>query len=342
MKDDPHPTKAMREEIMSRFFTAALFLTAVAAKAQAQETKSPELDKQTPSTETVAETPTIDDKSGVTLNLGAGEIISLTATESGTELYSDATPNVEATISNKRGDFAKFSAMESLTLNNKEYNALTIKFMVELGKQLGDGSTIIFKAGRESTEAGGVYDVAMHHYADAQNIATFGNLADVLAIRYKQEGIGYGEIGLIGSPGDGDYVIPNTRNGSLWLKGGLTAFDNCTADIAARLGNGHKDLLASIGIKSNAGLKARIMGKYDFVERSGALCADAIQDLHRGWKLMAGTSFKQGQEIRLHCGVDKDNVQFSVECVKEKEQKAKVNLTVATKLNWARSKLYKK
>lgn len=345
MKDDPHPAKAGKEDL-SRFFTATLFLTAIAAEAQGQETKLPEVSEQTPKTEIPVTKTDNDDKSGTTLTLGAGEVISLTSEKDQTQIFSDFTPNVEVKTTNKHGDYAKFSAMESMTLNNKDYNALTIKFMVELGKQLGNGSQIIFKAGRESTEAGNVYDVAMHHYADAQNIGTFGNLSNVMAVGYSKNGI-YTELGIIGSTDEGLYVIPNPKQASFWAKGGLTLLQKSGVELymngATRLGGGHKDLLASIGIKTDNGFRARAIGKYDFVERSGALCADAVKDVKKGLKIMAGTVLKdKGNEFRLHCGVDVNNVQFSVQYVKEKDQKGTVNLTAATKLNWvARSKLNK-
>ena len=187
----------------------------------------------------------------------------------------------------------------------------------------------------------------MHHYADAQNIATFGNLANLCAIGYVKDGV-YAELGMIGSTDEGLFVIPNPKQASFWAKGGLTLLQKSGAQLymngAFRYGNAHKELLGSLGIKTTNGFKARAIGKYDFVERSGALCADAVQEVKNGWKIMAGTVLKDNnKEFRLHCGVDKGNVQFSVEYVKEKEQKGTVNLTVATKLNWlARSQLAKK
>lgn len=341
MTNDKHAVAVKKKELLSKFFTASLFLTAVAAETQAQEAKSPEISTQTPKTEIPAE-----GKFGTKITYGAGEIISLTAVKDKTALHSDFTPNIEAVVTNKHGDYVKFSAMESMVLDNKDYSALTIKFMVELGKQLGNGSQIIFKAGRESTESANVYDVAMHHYADAQNIGTFGNLSNVMAVGYTKNGI-YTELGIIGSTDEDLYVIPNPKQASFWAKGGLTLLQKSGVELymngATRLGHGHKDLLASIGVKTDNGFKARAIGKYDFVERSGALCADAVKDLKNGLKIMAGTVLKdKGNEFRLHCGVDVNNVQFSVQYVKEKEQKAAVNMTVATKLNWvARSKLNK-
>ena len=345
MKDTSHLAKAMREEVMSKFFTAALLTTALAAEAQAQETKVQEASKQTQTTEVSVNTADAINKSGATATIGSGAIISLTSNKdatdgkNGTAFYADLTPNFEGKLTNAHGDYAKFSAMESLILDNKDYNATTIKFMIELGKEIGDGSTIFFKAGRESTEAGSVYDVAMHQYADAQNIVTFGNLSDVMAFGYTKNGI-KAELGIIGSTDDGLYVIPNPKYASFWAKGGISLLQKSGVELymdgATRLGHGHQDILGSLGIKTH-GFKARALGKYDFVERSGALGADLAKDLKNGWKIMAGTVLKdKGNEFRLHCGVDKNDVQFSVEYARQKNQPSTVNFTVATHL--ARSK----
>lgn len=328
--------KAMRDELLSKFFTAALFLTATTAAAQ--EAKTTETTKQEPVSESPVTKTDAADKSQTTCVIGSGGIFALTSQKDGTAYYTDLTPNVTLTTTNKAGDYAKFSAMESLVLNDTEHSALTIKFMIELGKQLGDGSQIIFKAGRESTEAGSVYDTALSYYADTQNIATFGNLSNLTAIGFVKDGV-YTEIGMIGSINDGIYVVPNPKAASFWAKGGVTLLERSGVklcmDGATRLGNGHKDLLSSIGITA-PGFKARAMGKYDFVGRSGALCADMTKDLKNGWKIMGGTVFQQGKEVRIHCGVDKNDVQFSVEFAKQKDQHSTVNFTIATHL--ARSK----
>lgn len=344
MKDTSHSTKAMREELMSKFVTATLFMTAFAAQAQAQESSTSGASKEKQSTETSVNTTDTKDKSGVTTTIGGGLIAAITSEKDGTVFYADATPNASITLTDKNGYYGQLSGMQSLTLNNKEYNTMTIKFMVELGKQIGDGGKIFFRAGREATESGHVYANPLSYAADAQNVGIFGNLTNRMVFGYEKDGKVY-ELGMIGSKDEGFYVIPNPKYASFWAKGGITLLEKSgvklSTDGAVRIGNGHKDLLASIGIKSQSGFGAEVSGKYNFVERSGAISAHAWKDITKGWKLMANTVLTQQKDLHIHAGVKKDDVQFSVECSKPKGQSATIAATLCTNLARSKTKAYR-
>ncbi len=306
------------------FVINTLLLTATAAVAQEQQTTQPNSD---------------DNPDRMTLTLDAANVAGLTVEEGKTTFYNDFAPSFSAKAENSRGDYAQLSGQEGIIYNNEAFTSLTIKFMAELGKQLGNGAVITFKAGRTATEAGAVFDNPLSYYADAYDIGRFGNASDRIVFGYEKGGQ-FVELGMIGSVGDGFYVIPNPKKADFWAKCGLTLLEKSGVKLdmtaAVRAGSEHRQLLSSIGIRSKA-YGAKIFGHYDARQHCGNLGARAWYDLRRGWKTVAESVITQDRDLSVRAGIGSGGMQFSVECSKPHGQNPSVNLTVAT--NLARSYL---
>ncbi|MBQ7633207.1 MAG: hypothetical protein IJS88_03750 [Alphaproteobacteria bacterium] len=301
------------------FVINTLLLTATAAVAQEQQ---------------ITQTNSDDTKDRMTLVLDAANIAGLTVEEGKTTFYNDFAPSFLARAENKRGDYAQLSGQEGVIYNNDSFKSLTIKFMVELGKQLGNGGVITFKTGRAATEAGAVFDNPLSYYADAYDIGRFGNASDRIVFGYEKGGQ-FIELGMIGSAGDGFYVIPNPNKSDFWAKCGLTLLEKSGVRLdmtaAVRTGSKHRQLLSSIGIHSRA-YGGTIFGHYDAKQHCGNLGARAWYDLRRGWKTIAESVITQNRDLSVRAGVGKGGMQFSLEISKPREQPVAVNFTVASNL----------
>ena len=97
---------------------------------------------------------------------------------------------------------------------------LTIKFMTELGKQLGNGGVITFKAGRKGTKRGAGFSNLSGYYADTCDIKHFSNTINRIIFGYEKSGQ-FVELGAIGNKDDSFYVIPNPLKADFWAKCGL-------------------------------------------------------------------------------------------------------------------------
>jgi len=301
------------------FIFNTLLLTATAAAAQEKP---------------VPQTNSDSTKDRMTLVLNAANISGLTVEEGKTTFYNDFAPSFLAKLENKRGDYAQLSGQEGIIYNNESFKSLTIKFMIELGKQLGNGGVITFKAGRAATEAGAVFNSPLDYYADAYDIGRFGNASDRVVFGYEKGGQ-FVELGMIGSVGDGFYVIPNPNKADFWAKCGVTLLEKSGVKLdmtgAVRAGREHRQLLGSIGIRSKA-YGGTIFGHYDTKQHCGNLGARAWYDLQRGWKTIAETVITQNKDLSVRAGIGKGGVQFSVEFAKPREQKSQVNFTVSANL----------
>ena len=67
-------------------------------------------------------------------------------------------------------------------------------------------------------------DGAFTPYGYAYDIGRFGNCNDRIAFGYEKDGQ-FVELGMIGSAGDGFYVIPNPKHADFWAKCGLTLLE---------------------------------------------------------------------------------------------------------------------
>lgn len=319
MSDDPHPSKVMKYFNVRNFIFNTLLLAATAAVAQEQQ-----------ATPTNSDT----DSERLSLKINALNVSGLTVEDGRTTFYNDFAPSFLARAEGKNGAYAQLSGQEGVIYSNNTFSSITIKFMAELGKQLGNGAVITFKAGREGTEAGAVFDSPLSYYADAYDIGRFGNCKDRIVFGYEKGGQ-YVELGIIGDQGDGFYVIPNPKHADFWAKCGLTLLKNSGVKLdmsgATRIGNEHRQLLSSIGIRSRA-YGGRIFGHYDFRQNQGNLGLRAWHDLRRSWKLITETVITQNKDIAVRSGVSNGEMQFSVEFSKPREQKPAVNFTVCTNL----------
>lgn len=325
MSDDPHlENKDFQLFNIRNFVFNTLLLTATAAVAQEQ--KVPQINSD-------------NDKDCLTLTLNAADISGLTVEEGKTTFYNDFAPSFMAKAANKRGDYAALSGQEGIIYSNETFKSITIKFMIELGKQLGNGGVIKFKAGREGTEGGAVFDNPLSYYADAYDIGRFGNCNDRIAFGYEKDGQ-FIELGIIGNQEDSFYVIPNPKHADFWAKCGLTLLEKSGVKLdmtaAVRAGNEHRQLLGSIGIRSRA-YGGRIFGHYDTKQHCGNLGVRAWHDLRRGWKTVVESIITQNKDLSVRSGIGKGGVQLSLEFSKPRGQNPNVNLTVAT--NLARSYL---
>lgn len=309
----------MKQFNLRNFVFNTLLLTAATA-VQAQEQKAAQS--------------TSNDADKLTLTVTAADISALTVEEGKTTFYNDFAPSFMAKAVNKRGDYAQLSGQEGIIYSNETFKSITIKFMIELGKQLGNGAVITFKAGREGTEAGAVFDSPLSYYADAFDIGRFGNCNDRMVFGYEKNGQ-FVELGIIGNQDDSFYVIPNPKKADFWAKCGLTLLEKSGVKLdmtaAVRAGNEHRQLLGSIGIRSKA-YGGRVFGHYDTKQHCGNLGVRAWHDLRRGWKMIAESVITQNKDLSVRGGVGKGGMQFSAEFGKPRGQSSYVNLTVSTNL----------
>ena len=324
MSDDPHPCKVSKHKCISSFIVNTLLLSAVAA--YSQEQKVPQS--------------TSDDKNTSTLTIGAENIAALTLEQDKTTFYNCLAPSFSARTQNERGDYAAVSGVQGIIYNDNAWNTTTIKFMVELGKQLGDGGVITFKAGREATEGRSVFDNPFNYYANATDVVTLGNSTERIVFGYQKNN-NFVELGVIGKSGDGFYVVPNPKEASFWAKGGLTLLQKSGMKLdmssALRLDKKRAQMLAAFGMH-NRYSGARVFGHYDFKQHQGNFGIRAYRELKNGWKVIAESVLTQHKDLSIRSGIGKDGVQFSVELKKPKQENPRVNLTVTSYL--ARSKTY--
>jgi hypothetical protein len=255
----------MGHKYVRNFITSSLLMAAFAAEAQEQK---------------VLETNSDNDPK-TTMVIGANDTPALSLEKDKTCFYNDLTPYFTARTENKHGDYAEVSGLELLILNDEKFSAITAKFMVELGKQLGDGTTLVFKAGRSPSEGNLVFDNALNYYSDAYNSGMFGNPTERIVFGYTKND-NFIELGIIGNSGEGFYVIPNPKQSSFWAKSGLTLLQKSGITLsmtgATRLGSGAKELLASLRLQTPSGFGTLIMGNHDFNNHQTNLCARAWQD----------------------------------------------------------------
>lgn len=314
-----HTNQAMQDFNFRNFIFSTLLLTATAAAAQEQQAAQPKTDDA-------------DDR--MTLTIAAQDIAALEVRQDKTVFYNDLAPSFTARAQNKRGDYAQLSGMEGIIYNDNVLTPITIKFMMELGKQLGNGAVITFKAGREATEGAHVFDNQLYYYADAFDVGTLGNGTERIVFGYEKDQQ-FVELGIIGSNGEGFYVIPNPKQADFWAKSGITLLQNSGVKLdmtaAVRMGSEHRQLLASLGLRSRA-YGAKIYGHYDVKQHHGNLGIRAWHDLRRGWKSITETVINQHKDLSVRTGVGKNGMQFAVELSKPRHQSANVNLTVSTNL----------
>lgn len=330
MSDDPHPCRQETKNFdVCKLILKTLLLTATTA-AFAQEQKVPQDYSDVRSDR-------------LTLNIGTENISALTLQEDKTVFYNDLRPNITARAQNKRGDYAQLKAMEVLILQEQNFTAITSKFMLELGRLLGNGGVITLKAGREKTEGGALFDHALEYYADSRDAYQMANSAERMVFGYQKDNR-FIELGVIGKNGEGFYVIPNPNRADFWAKSGLTLLQKSGVKLdmtgAVRYGKKNKMLLSSIGISERSGFGTRVTGNYNFTEHKGNLGIRAWQDFKRGWRVITETVFNQNRDLYIRGGTGKSGMQFSVEYGRPKSQPAYFNLTAAASL--ARSHLLSK
>jgi len=326
MSDDPHPCMKNIHFNLCRFVLKTLLFTATtAAYAQEQNVGRPNIDTR---------------QDRLTLTIGAENVSALTLNQDKTVFYNDLRPNITARAQNAHGDYAQLKAMEVLILEDKNFTPITSKFMLELGKLTKGGGTIVFKAGREKTEGGQLFDHALEYYADSRDAYQFANSTERLVFGYQKNNQ-YIELGIIGKNGEGFYIIPNPSKADFWAKTGLTLLNKTKFRLdmtgAVRYGRKHRQLLSSIGVSERSGFGAKLLGNYDFIERKGNIGLRAWQDFKRGWRLISEAVFNQNRDLYIRSGAEKSGVQFSVEYGKPKERPSYVNMTISASM--ARSRL---
>ena len=213
--------------------------------------------------------------------------------------------------------------------------------MMELGRQIGDGGVIIFKAGHEATEAGNVFDNnQFDYYSNATDVITLGNGTDRIVFGYQKNNK-FVELGIIGNSGEGFYVIPNPKESSFWAKSGVTLLQKSGVKLdmssALRLDKERTQMFAAFGINNRCS-GARVFGHYDFKQHQGNLGLRAYRELKSGWKVIAESVINQHKDLSIRSGVSKHGIQFSVELKKPRQENPRVNFTVTSYL--ARSKTY--
>ena len=321
MSDDPHPCMKNIHYYLCRLVLKTLLLTATTA-AFAQGQKVPQHNSDVRSDR-------------LTLTLGAENISALTINQDKTVFYNDLRPNLTARAANARGDYAQLKAMEVLITEDKNFTAITSKFMFELGHLIGNGGTIMFKVGREKTEGAALFDHALEYYADSRDAYQFANSAERLIFGY-QKANQFIELGIIGKNGDGFFVMPNPNHADFWAKSGLTLLEKSGVKLdmstAVRFGGRHKKLLSSIGISERSGFNFKLLGNYDIAEKKGNLALRAWKDFKRGWQIVSESVFNQNRDFYIRGGAAKSGIQFSVEYGKPKNQPSYFNLTAAATL----------
>lgn len=318
MREQSKSNSVMEQFNLRNFIINTLLLTATTAVAQEQKATQPEADNA--------------DK--LALTICAQDIAGLTIEKDRTTFYNDFAPSFVARAQNKRGDYAQLSGMEGVIFSNEAWSAITIKFMAELGKQLGNGAVLTFKAGREATEGGNVFDNQLYYFADSNDIGLLGHASQRITFGYEKNNQ-FIELGIIGSNNDGFYVIPNPKSADFWAKCGITLLEKSGVKLdmtaAVRAGSDSRLLLGSLGLRSRA-YGGKIYGHYDVKQHYGNLGVRAWYDLNRGWKTIAETVINQHKDLSVRAGIGKSGLQFAVEYNKPHEQPSHVNFTVATNL----------
>lgn len=293
MSDDPHPcTQETKNFYLCKLVLKTLLLTATTA-AFAQEQNVPQHNFDVRS-----------DK--LTLTLGAENISALTVEQDKTVFYNNLRPNKTTRAENERDDYAQLKATEVLILEDKNFNVLTPRFMSELGRLIGKGGNIFFKAGGKKTEGAELFDYALEYYADTRNAYKTADNAERLVFGY-QKGRHFFELGAIGKNGDGFLVIPNPKYADFWAQSGLTLLEK-------------------------SGIDAMRFSNYDFAANKSHIGLRAWEDFNRGWSEIAKSVLNQDCNLYIRGDTDKSGVQFSVEYGKPKDQPSYVNLAVAANL----------
>ena len=269
MDDDPVPRSFKGHTYVRNFITSTLLMAALAA--EAQEKTVPQANE--------------DNDPKTTITVGANNIAALTIEKETTCFYNNLTPQFSARAKDDKGNYAEISGLEMLILNNSKFTPITAKFMAELGHKLGNGATIVFKAGRAPTEGDKVFDNALSYYADAFDAGVFGNAAERIVFGYTKDD-NFVELGIIGTNGEGIYVIPNPKHADFWAKSGISLLQKSGVKLsmtgATRLGSEAKELIASLRLQTNSGFGALAMVNHDFKNHQTNLNLRAWQDFISG------------------------------------------------------------
>lgn len=305
---------------LRHFMVSTLLMTAVAAQAQEKATPtSPVSDSE-------------DAKSKSTLTVGFGNVAALTLTEKKTEFYDDLTPFFSASTENDKGYFAGAKGTELIIMGaDGKITPITATFMLELGKKLGPDEAIVFKAGRECTEGGHVFDHALSYYADASDMGFLGNSSERIVFGY-QKGDNFIELGAMGTTGEGFYVIPNPKEASFWTKGQLSLLKQSGVklwmDGAFRLGNGHKQVLGSANLETPSG-GIKVFGNYDFSQNDANLAVRAYKNIRNNWSAVIEAVLHDNKDVFIRAGAGHKGFQVSLEYAKPKQGPQGVNLTTS-------------
>jgi len=135
-----------------------------------------------------------------------------------TTFYNDFMPTFKAGIK-KNNFYGNFTASELIMMNNGDFSVLNNTCLVEIGKYFGPNTKLFLKAGRETTELGTAYlnGVKNMEYDTEKNVAIFGNLNERMVLGIQKNGTLI-ELGLVGTFGQGIFIIPNPQQADFWLK----------------------------------------------------------------------------------------------------------------------------
>lgn len=317
-------TKLSKKMIHLRsFIVSTLLMTAVAATAQ---------EKMNPATN--SESKTDDAKLKTELSVGFDNVAALTLTEKKVEYYNDLIPFFSASVEGKNGLSVNLSGTQLLVLGNEgKINPVTAKFLLEVCQKIGSDGALVFRAGREPTEGGHIMGNALKYYADGCDFSYFGNAgSERIAFGY-QKGDNYIELGIMGSAGEGFYVIPNPKAAEFWTKGKLTLLKESGIklwmDGAFRGGHGKQKAFGSVNLDSDNGFGVAAFGNYDFSQNDANLAIRAYKKIKKDFKAVFETMLRDNHDVFVRAGGDYKGFQISLEYSNPKDGPQGVSMTTA-------------
>ena len=241
------------------------------------------------------------------IDVGFNNLSALVVDEKTTTFYNNLQPYVSASIEDKKGHKASFSAVELLIYDGNSMTPVLTKFMAELSKQMKDGSELFLKMGRENTQGGDVFPNAIDYMAE-NDVVAFGNSVERMVLGYRKGG-NFVELGTAWDTGTGKYIfMPNKETADFWGKGHLSLLAKSGVKLelegAARLGKNNQIGIASATL-TNGGFGVKALIERDFKNNENKSLVRVYQNLKNGSKVIgelvhAGAG--KGLDLRLGLG----------------------------------------
>ncbi|MBQ7660261.1 MAG: hypothetical protein IJS26_05980 [Alphaproteobacteria bacterium] len=269
-----------------------------------------------------------DDREGfkTEVNVGFSNISALEVQKNKAVFYNDLMPTLNAGIE-KDGFYGNITAAELLVMNNGEWSAMNNKCLLEIGKHFGNDTKLFLKAGREPTEVGSVFFNGvenMKYDTNAKSIPFFGNLNERVVLGVQKNGTMI-ELGMVGSYGNGIFIIPNPKQADFWAKVTQSFKNNgwtVTLTAATELGHTNKVLGSVTATNGQIGITGG--GNYDFNDKGfNAFIRGAYTSINTGLTYVA-QGLKKGETYSAQLGVGKNGVQgfVAVENITPSQNKA--------------------